>query len=274
MNALIALAASVTRIISLERLDKVRTAARAAATVVAVGAGVAGAVAAVTSTFGRGGDSGSASGWAWLAVVLVPIVVALVIPSLIFALRRMETRQLDLKIGGFSIELGDTPNEEIAKLLEQTAVLSSDSELQRQRIQRHMVDDSSLRREVESRVLGYMPRRPRSMKRAVNHLRLQLALVVTRNVLGGSPPIDTNHVAKWVVFGYRWPSLAAVVTRQTSLMAELEDAVETPDLAEVLNRAGLTGISVDELSEFLTEQPRLAPVLERLVGLRAPAEAA
>jgi hypothetical protein len=64
------------------------------------------------------------------------------------------------------------------------------------------------------------------------------------------------------------------VTRQTSLMAELEDAVKAADLAKVLNQVGLTGISVDQLFEFLAERPRLAPILERLVGLRAPAEAA
>jgi hypothetical protein len=110
------------------------------------------------------------------------------------------------------------------------------------------------------------------MKRAVNHLRLQLALVVTRNVLGGSPPIETNHVAKWVVFGYRWPALAAALTRNPSMMAELEEAGTTSDLAKILSRAGIRGITMEQLLEFLTERPPLAPVLERLVGLRALSE--
>lgn len=268
IDLILAISQALTRFLGLKLLDKVRTWSAAIATF----AGAAAALAAlVTVITGFTSTEATTSPLTWIVAGIAALIGA--IPAALFALRRLATRRLDVRIGGAAVELGDDPNDDLLEqLLEQMVVPGSDTELQRQRIQRYMVDDSSLRREVESRALEFMPRRPRSMKRAVNHLRLQLALVVTRNVLGGSPPIETNHVAKWVVFGYRWPALAAALTRNPSMMAELEQAATASDLATILRKTGIKGITTEQLLEFLTERPRLAPVLERLVGLRAVAK--
>lgn len=267
------LASQVTKLVGLRLLDRVKDAAKAIA--------VIGVVAAVPSLLFQllgnqevaldrvpiGVLAGAATSFAIAGLV-----------SAIFAARRRISQQLDIKIGGVELRLtgasAESNDELIKRFLKATEGPGIDEELQRQRVQRYLVDESALRQEVESRVFDFVPQRPRSVKRALNHLRLQLALVIGQGVFDGSSSVDTSHVAKWCVLTYRWPRIETALASRPLLMKELESAQTIDEFRRILEKAGLRLHSVGQLFEFSREKPELAPVLPRLVGLRDSGQAA
>lgn len=253
-------------------LNRAETFFKNAAGVVTAVAGVAGAAVGVASLLSL--NSGTVSGvsrdqiakfavWS-VAAIAVPLVIS-VAAMLIRKSRQRDRRRVDAQIDSLASELESQPDEQLVEeLLDRSG---EHSELWHQRAQRKLVDDSRLRREVEAMALEFVPLRPRGAKRAMNHLRLQLALAVSRRIIGGSPPLDARHVAKWVVLSYRWPTLAAVAVRQPELVKQLEGATTAESLRTVLDREAIPSIDADALHLLLMREPTLDPVFRRLVGL-------
>jgi hypothetical protein len=269
----------------LRKLDRLQSVVGVAAAVVGLLGGVIGIIFIFfpdlkpesSATPGRTQESAYGS---WLGTALTVVVVGLSVALVlylainrVFAWRRRTRRKIDLKIGAMELKLEGASSAQQEQVIETLLHTSegSDESLWKQRVQRHAVEGSALRREVESRALDYLPLRPRSVKRVLNHMRLQLALVVAKNVLGGTPAIEAAHVAKWVVIGYRWPTLAAAAVRNPPLMGALEGAPDSATLDELLANARVEVTDREPLERLIAEAPQLGSVLERLVGLQAPA---
>jgi hypothetical protein len=265
------LVGQVTRLVGLRLLDRVKD---AAAKIALTGVIVAALPVLIELLLNQEFSLDSVPR-AVLVAVAVSSVIGLLV-SAIFAARRLISRQLDITIGGVELRLENTSaesNEElIDRFLKATEGPGIDEELQRQRVQRYLVDESALRHEVESRVFEFVPQRPRSVKRALNHLRLQLALVLAQGVFDGTPVVETGHVAKWCVLAYRWPKVATALMSRPSLMKELEFAHSTQEFEHILEKVELRTDASDQLFEFTREKPELARVLPRLVGLSDSAQ--
>lgn len=232
-----------------------------------------GALAAVIGVVSSGAGTNAAVGIASVVAVVSAnvAVLAVAVDQVERWRRRRRRRDLDAKIEEYAGRLEGVSDEQVAEsLFDATADDTGDVELRRQLVQRYLVDESVLSREIESQALGYMPQRPRGVKRAANHLRLQLALVVSRNVLGGTPPITTAHISKWIVLTYRWPFVAAAVVARPAVMAELEANCASGTVAKYLETAHLTAPRSNDLAEFCGTQPKLGDVIARIIGFGAP----
>lgn len=140
--------------------------------------------------------------------------------------------------------------------------------LLRERLQRHLEDESELQREAEDEVMRHLPAIPRHAKRLVNRLRLLLFIAHERKMFGGVPNLSPRHIAKWAVLCERWPELEQVVCDEPDIMMLLESP--TKHKSAVRTRVPLYQDD-DGLREFcLDEEVTLAPVMARIVEF-APA---
>jgi hypothetical protein len=113
----------------------------------------------------------------------------------------------------------------------------------------------------------YLPKLPRSVKRVANRHYLLASVAVSRNMIGGTPPLTAQHLGKWAVMMERWPELARKIIEDPSLAGRLErwaradgHPVDRPPLPELP--------SVDrqeDLIQLLSDQTSLDAVAQRLV---------
>jgi hypothetical protein len=137
--------------------------------------------------------------------------------------------------------------------------------LLRQRIRHYLIEESPLQDEAKREIRKNLPSLPRSTKRMYNHVHLVLSVAVGRGVLGGR--LEARHLGKWIVFLERWPVLAQAVNVDTDLMERLESA-EEPEVRRKLVEDCTPGVEEsDELFSFVTSDPKLADVVDRLVHL-------
>jgi hypothetical protein len=260
--------AEIARSTILRALDRIR----GATTIVGAIAGIGTALASLVSVF-----AGGQSRPTWIAFAVAAIAVGITaLIGIISAAQRRASKRVDLKLSDVELRLenaNEADVDSIVRFWANSVPSEPDPELLRQRAQRYLVDESGLRHEVESWVLAFMPRQPRSVKRLLNHLRLQLALAVARGVLGGSPPLEYSHIAKWVVLTYRWPTVAEMITANPSSAAELERSSDVSALEGTLITAGVEISSFNDLFQLLRAEPPIAAIADRLGGGQTQAQA-
>ncbi|HYM54498.1 MAG TPA: hypothetical protein VES97_03990, partial [Solirubrobacteraceae bacterium] len=147
------------------------------------------------------------------------------------------------------------------------AVTSASSRLVEQRLRRANVEQ--LVSEGSGELSSYYPGLPRSVKRVANRHYLLASVAVSRDMIGGTPPLTAQHLAKWAVVMERWPELATEIIDQPSLAGELERRAksdEDPSRDRSLSELLPAGISQrEELVRLLRDPTSIAAVADRLV---------
>lgn len=141
-------------------------------------------------------------------------------------------------------------------------------ELLQEEIQAHVADESELRKEAEEEIMNYLPPLPRNAKRALNRLRLLLAIAYERKMFGDSSGITAKHIGKWAVLSERWPELAHELSLHPDTMDALERKAGQPK--KTVFEKYLSGLTPDyatdaALRKFCRSQPTLGPIMTRLV---------
>ena len=128
---------------------------------------------------------------------------------------------------------------------------------------RRLAEYTARRDEAEKELAPYLPDNMRRAKRLINHERLYARIAEDRDIFGGNPELSHRHLAKWILIVEEWPRLGSALTRDPSKMTALEGAHDIPALQKVVNFAGIR--ATDQLFNVLTNDVKLAPLLERLV---------
>jgi hypothetical protein len=121
-------------------------------------------------------------------------------------------------------------------------------------------------------LVSYLPDLPRSVKRVANRHYLLTSVAVSRDMLGGTPPLTAAHLAKWSLIMERWPDVAAEIIERPTFAVALERSAAADSAATGAPGTSLTaeldGLQVDErdeLARLLRDPTSLAPVADRLV---------
>lgn len=129
-------------------------------------------------------------------------------------------------------------------------------------------------------LFSYLPDLPRSVKRVANRHYLLTSVAVSRDMLGGTPPLTAAHLAKWALIMERWPDVAAEIIERPMFATALERSAAADSNATGVHGTSLTaeldGLRVDErdeLARLLRDPTSLAQVADRLV-FAVPASAA
>lgn len=125
--------------------------------------------------------------------------------------------------------------------------------------------DSKEFQEVEHYLAQRPSRLPRQGKRVFNHAQLLTEIARERQMFGGTPALNPEHVAEWVVLRERWPSVGRTVLQDPSILGHLEDAAAAGQLEAKLDLYSLQVTELSALVEMLKNPPALGPVIERLV---------
>ena len=168
--------------------------------------------------------------------------------------KRPESSKLDSKV--FQAEVA------------QVLGVNVSEELLQDEIQAHVADESELRKEAEEEIMNYLPPLPRNAKRALNRLRLLLAISYERKMFGDSSGITAKHIGKWAVLSERWPELAHELSLHPDVMDTLERRAGRAKKAAF--EKYLSGLTPDyttdaALRKFCQSQPALGPIMEKLV---------
>lgn len=125
--------------------------------------------------------------------------------------------------------------------------------------------DSTEFRAVERFVADHPRRLPREGKRMFNHAQLLTEIARARQMFGGDPPLNPEHLAKWVVLRERWPAIGRAVLLSPELLRDLEDAAAADRVEDRLNALALTPNDVGGLAALLICEPKLGALIERLI---------
>jgi hypothetical protein len=157
----------------------------------------------------------------------------------------------------------------VASSLQGTLPPQEVEDLVRQGIQRWLGDESELMKRAME-FLGYVDPYPRHAKRFLNRLRLLLYVAHERGMFSGVPALTPRHVAKWAVLCERWPLLATSLSTHPHMMLDLEVEPSKPEGGGEKFVNALSWLAPEYrrdswLPSFLWSQPKLAPIIERLV---------
>jgi len=144
-------------------------------------------------------------------------------------------------------------------------------ELARQRAQRKLAEESPQRKEAEAEIKEHLPGLPRGAKRLINQLRVLLVIAEQKEMFGGRPELQGKHLGKWAVLLDRWPELGSALAADPKRLVNLEAAASIDDLSTQLGPSVPGSVASQDLLAFLQSEPRLAPVVQRLVHFE-PAE--
>jgi hypothetical protein len=134
-----------------------------------------------------------------------------------------------------------------------------------------LAEYDSSRKEAENEIAEFLPANLRRAKRLINHLRLYALMAEYRGIFGGDPELTRRHLAKWVLIVEHWPRLGAALTRDSAMIAALEQASDVLQLQQALD-AFAPGVRASvELLQVLEYGTSLSPVLARLVRFEASA---
>jgi hypothetical protein len=173
---------------------------------------------------------------------------------------------------------------EISSTLRQQIVLGDPDErtrwIIRRRMRQYLVSNTELRTSLDNAVLRFLPLSPRGAKRMFNHAHLLLDTGIGRGVFYKQPPLRANQqpplsadqLAVWIALTERWPSVAAAITADPSLMGKLEEEArgtapgldpEQPGI--IAKKIGIDGLD-SALLDLLESTEPLAPVVRTLVN--------
>jgi hypothetical protein len=139
-------------------------------------------------------------------------------------------------------------------------------------VETYLLDEGPELRAVEAVLLRHPPPLPRAAKRMLNHARLLTRIANEREMFGGEPRLEPDHLGKWIVLAERWPAVARRVMHDPAVLARLEGMLsEGADLATALEACGLDVPASAALADLIGEPPPLSPVIGRLIHFdRAP----
>jgi hypothetical protein len=142
---------------------------------------------------------------------------------------------------------------------------ASAESLLRERLFRHLEDDSEVQNEAEDEVVRHLQPLPRHAKRLLNRLRLLLFVAHARKMFGGSPELGPRHLGKWAVLCERWPELAQSLTANSQAITALEGRAGRREYTDALSALAPGYLHDSALLEFMSSEIRLAGVVERIV---------
>jgi KAP family P-loop domain len=195
-----------------------------------------------------------------VGIVAIGFFLVLSLPPVIGRVLLERHRERVQKIDNALLRELAGSNPTIDELVASLEPLLGPDELIRQRAQRFFTDESALLRQSESELLAYLPV-PRSVKRALNQLRVLLVVADGRHMLGPGRQLQRGHLWKWVVLGERWPELAEKLVAEPEWVKQLERASSPKKLEKSLG----SEMPHDDLYEFLQRPPKLGPVVRRLI---------
>ena len=150
---------------------------------------------------------------------------------------RKRTAQIDETIRD-NIPRPDEASVETIKGVVAQSVSEASARLVEQRARRLKVERLVFDGNLE--LFSYLPDLPRSVKRVANRHYLLTSVAVSREMLGGTPPLTAAHLAKWAVIMERWPDLAAEIIQRPAFAAELERAAVATSNATGADETALT----------------------------------
>jgi len=143
----------------------------------------------------------------------------------------------------------------------------------RRRMRQRIISNTDLRTKLDRAVLEVLPLSPRAAKRMFNHAHLLLDIGVERGIFDTEPRLQPRQLAAWVALNERWPSVAAAIASDSTLLARLEQAAKQtaqqdlrPDqLAALETDMGITGLD-RSLLDYLRRSDSLVSCVRLLVN--------
>ena len=142
----------------------------------------------------------------------------------------------------------------------------------RRRMRQRIISRNKLREDLDEAVYDVLPSSPRAAKRMFNHAHLLLDIGVERGIFAEQFGLKASQLAAWVALTERWPSVAAAVTSDPTLMGRLEGAIQQAapnfgpeQITMIENQIGITGLD-STLVEYLHRTDSLVPVVRMLVN--------
>jgi hypothetical protein len=180
--------------------------------------------------------------------------------------RRRSTHEIDETIRGRATspaqESVETITEEVSE-----SVSAAPSKLIEQRARRAKVEQ--LVSEGEAELAPHLPTLPRGVKRVANRHYLLASVAVSREMLGGTPPVTPRQLGKWALIMECWPELAARIVDKPVLASEAERWAKTRSRSSAdgplaaLVPPGSEGL--EAMIDLLRDPTEIAGVIERLV---------
>lgn len=208
--------------------------------------------------------------WWW---IVIPADAALIVVALIPTwrasnkLESMTGTDKDEELDKYIKKISEKTNsvEELREAVQgSSAALNASTELINQRIQRFVVDESRLRQRAELTVSLHIPILPRGAKRAINQLRVTLAIAERRGMFDRNTLLQPEHLGKWVVLIERWPDMAARLASNPQMIVDLE-SLSVSDMSRKISDMLPEEDDVDGLCNLLQSEPKMQPVLDHLV---------
>jgi ABC-type multidrug transport system fused ATPase/permease subunit len=213
----------------------------------------------------------STSGWgndligAWGTVTFL-LWIPVGVGTLHQWLRKRRTRRSTAEIDATIRDKARSRSESNVETISQV-VTSASARLVAQRLRRANVEQ--LVSEGSGELASYYPGLPRSVKRVANRHYLLASVAVSRQMIGGTPPLTAAHLSKWALMMERWPDLAEEIIERPLLAGELErrarsdeDACGTHSLSDLLPEQVPQR---DELIRLLRDPTSIAAIADRLV---------
>jgi hypothetical protein len=143
----------------------------------------------------------------------------------------------------------------------------------RRRMRQRIISNNELRVELDRAVLEVLPPSPRGAKRMLNHAHLLLDIGVERGIFDTQPRLKPRQLAMWVALNERWPSVAAAITSDPTLLGKLEltarrvdqESLGLEQLAVIETEMGITGLDLSIMG-YLRRNDSLAPCIRLLVN--------
>jgi hypothetical protein len=143
----------------------------------------------------------------------------------------------------------------------------------RRRMRQRIISESELRTELDRAVLEVLPLSPRAAKRMLNHAHLLLDIGVERGIFATRPGLNASQLAAWVALTERWPSVAAAITGDPTLLGKLEEIAQQKapglfrleQLTAIENDLGITGLD-SGLLDYLRRVDSLVSCVRLLVN--------
>jgi hypothetical protein len=148
----------------------------------------------------------------------------------------------------------------------------------RRRMRQRIISNNDLRTQLDRAVLRVLPLSPRGAKRMFNHAHLLLDIGVERGIFATQPGLRPSQLAAWVALTERWPSVAAAITADATLIGRLEEAVRqtAPDygpeqITKMERELNIKGLDAS-LLDYLNCTESLVPVVRVLVNFYPDAD--
>jgi hypothetical protein len=174
----------------------------------------------------------------WASILSVPVAVAGVVPIFVERIRErakertrtaldnevrdvVKTTETALKPDDVQ-ELVQRLDKSIDVDLARVAALTGSV---RRRMRQRIISNTELRAELDRAVLEVLPLSPRAAKRMFNHAHLLLDIGVERGIFDTQPRLQPRQLAAWVGLNERWPSVAAAITSDPTLLGSVHSRV-------------------------------------------------